>query len=57
MINLFQSKGEFANGFQLPKPVLEYVNIKYVEDNFKSIGISTKFPKNSVLQASAEIQA
>lgn len=57
MINLFQSKGEFADGFQLPRPVLEYVNIKYVEDNFRSIGITRRFPRNSLLEAHAEIQA
>lgn len=56
MINLFQSK-YLANGSKLPKPILEYVNIKYVEDNFRSIGITRRFPRNSLLEASAEMQA
>lgn len=57
LIDLFQPKGEHAISFQLPKPVLEYVNIKYVEDNFRSIGITGRFPTNSLLEAYAEIQA
>lgn len=39
------------------RAVIEFVNLKYVENNFRSIGLSKIFNKNNITQAQMEFES
>ncbi|XP_022174568.1 uncharacterized protein LOC111036738 [Myzus persicae] len=39
------------------KPVIEYVNLKFVENNFRTLGIDRVFDKNNIMRAELEFES
>ncbi|XP_016656516.1 uncharacterized protein LOC100569295 isoform X14 [Acyrthosiphon pisum] len=48
---------ETPNNYQASKPVIDYVNLKFVENNFRTLGLDEMFDKNNIRRAETEFES
>ncbi|XP_060859764.1 uncharacterized protein LOC132936966 isoform X2 [Metopolophium dirhodum] len=48
---------ETPNNYLASKPVIDYVNLKFVENNFRTLGLDEMFDKNNIMRAEIEFES
>lgn len=55
-INIFQDS-EVFNPKHTNKAIIQYVNFKYIENNFRTIGLNKTFDKKNLMEAQMEFES